>query len=278
MAASQHVFDVDQTTFQQDVVERSREVPVVVDFWAEWCGPCRTLGPALEQAVDNRDGQVVLAKLDVDSNQAIAQQFRIQGIPAVKAFRDGQVVAEFTGAVPPGQIESFLDQVVPTEADKAAAQARAVAPTDREAAMQAFERALDLEPKHRAAAIGLAELVVEDDPERALQLVKLHRPDPDAEAVATRAELALSADIDEDALRGRVEADPFDGEAQLALGRALAARQEYGAAIDHLLAAVRAGGEVREPAREQLIGLFNVLGDGHELVRAARPKLANALF
>jgi len=107
------VKDVTEATFQQEVVERSKEVPVVVDFWAEWCGPCRTLGPAIEKAVADRGGQVELAKVDVDSNQQLAAAFRVQGIPAVKAFRDGEMVDEFTGAIPPAAIETFLDRVVP---------------------------------------------------------------------------------------------------------------------------------------------------------------------
>jgi putative thioredoxin len=107
------VKDVDEATFQQEVVERSKEVPVIVDFWAEWCGPCRTLGPAIEQAVNDRQGTVELAKVDVDSNQQLAAAFRVQGIPAVKAFVDGQVVDEFTGALPPAQINAFLDRVIP---------------------------------------------------------------------------------------------------------------------------------------------------------------------
>jgi putative thioredoxin len=107
------VKDVDEASFQQEVIERSKEVPVVVDFWAEWCGPCRTLGPAIEQAVDERDGKVELAKVDVDSNQQLAATFRVQGIPAVKAFVDGEMVDEFTGALPPAQIDAFLDRIVP---------------------------------------------------------------------------------------------------------------------------------------------------------------------
>ncbi len=107
------VKDVDEASFQEQVIERSKEVPVVVDFWAEWCGPCRTLGPAIEQAVNERDGKVELAKVDVDSNQQLAASFRVQGIPAVKAFVNGEMVDEFTGALPPAQINAFLDRIIP---------------------------------------------------------------------------------------------------------------------------------------------------------------------
>jgi putative thioredoxin len=116
--------DVGEANFQQQVIERSKELPVVVDFWAEWCGPCRTLGPAIEKAVADRDGKVELAKVDIEANPGLAQQFGIQSIPAVKAFRDGEVVEEFLGAVPPSAIEKFLDKVGPSRADDAVAEAR----------------------------------------------------------------------------------------------------------------------------------------------------------
>src|ERR1700750_935728 len=110
--------DVTELTFQTDVVERSRTVPVVVDFWAEWCGPCRQLGPVLERAVAARQGKVELVKLDVDGNQTLAHSCGVQSIPAVKAFRDGRVVSEFVGAQPPLAVERFLDELVPSEADQ----------------------------------------------------------------------------------------------------------------------------------------------------------------
>src|SRR3954470_15620296 len=119
--ANSAVFDVSEADFEQRVIARSRELPVVVDFWAEWCGPCRTLSPALERAAQARAGKVELAKLDTDANQRLAAQFGIRGIPAVKAFRDGKVTAEFTGALPPPQVDAFFDGLVPSEADELAA-------------------------------------------------------------------------------------------------------------------------------------------------------------
>lgn len=268
------VFDVTEAEFDTAVLERSHDVPVVVDFWAEWCGPCRTLGPVLEAAVAGRDGDVLLAKVDVDANQHLSQRYGIRGIPAVKGFRDGQVVTQFTGAVPRTHIERFLDELVPSEADRLVTRASG---EERGSAVALLERALELDPDHQDAAIELARLVVDGDPERALQLVKPHRPARAAEQVATRAELALGGG-DEAALRRRVDQDPADAHARVQLGRSFAARGEYEAALEHLIEAVRAGGDAREPAREQILAVFTVLGDDHDLVSRFRPLLARALF
>ena len=137
-AQSGAVFDVDEAEFEQRVLERSKEVPVVVDFWADWCGPCKQLTPVLERAAESRAGKVELAKVDVEKNKQLQAAFRIQGIPAVKAFKDGRVAAEFTGALPPAEVERFFDALVPSEADELAESG------DEEA----LRKALELDPSH----------------------------------------------------------------------------------------------------------------------------------
>src|SRR3954447_8835485 len=155
------VIDVSEADFQQQVLDKSREVPVVVDFWAEWCGPCRQRGPTLEKAANAREGEVVLAKLDTDANQRLASAFQIQGIPAVKAFKDGKVVDEFVGAQPPANGERFFDGLVPSEAD------RLVAAGDE----ASLRRALELQPGRADAAVPLARLLLaQGDREGALAI------------------------------------------------------------------------------------------------------------
>ncbi|MDQ3931935.1 MAG: tetratricopeptide repeat protein [Actinomycetota bacterium] len=277
MTSAPFVVDTDEASFEHEVVERSREVPVVVDFWAAWCGPCRTLGPLLEQAVSAREGEVVLAKVDIDGNPRLAARFGVRSIPAVKAFRDGSIVGQFVGALPRRQVEAFLDQLQPSEADRAATAATQLLPDDPEAAETVLRQALELDPRHRVAALELAHLIVERAPDEALELLAPHRPEPKAEQLAARAELARSGG-DVDVLRARVNRDPGDASARLALGRALAASGAYEEAIEELLAAVRGGGPAREEAREQLVALFRLMGEGDSLVATARKRLAAALY
>ncbi|HET6847555.1 MAG TPA: tetratricopeptide repeat protein [Gaiellales bacterium] len=156
-------------SFARDVIDRSHDVPVVVDFWAPWCGPCRQLTPVLEQAVDALEGQVELVTVNVDENPRTALEYRVQGIPAVKAFRDGRMVDQFTGALPPQAVESFLRTLLPSEAD------RLVELGDEES----LRKAIALEPGHPAALAALARLEVADDEAAVAALAAIEEGDPE---------------------------------------------------------------------------------------------------
>jgi putative thioredoxin len=275
-----NVKDIDQQAFGRDVLQRSHEVPVVVDFWAAWCGPCKVLGPALENVAAEYDGAFDLVKIDVDRNQQIAQQFRVQSIPTVIAFRDGQPVSQFMGAVPEAQIRQFIEQILPTEADKMVDQARSLAIEGDEAGAEAiYRKVLTDVPDQPEAGTGLASLLIaRGETEEALIVLDRLPRTSEVERLEAAARVTGSQDVDLSGLEQRVSTDPDDLDARLELGRALAAKGEYEPGLDHLLEVVRAGGELREPARQAMVDVFGLLGPTHPLTTAYRRALSNALF
>ena len=285
MPASAFVVDVGDRDFEREVLERSREVPIVVDFWAPWCGPCRTLGPVLERLAVEHAGAFRLAKVNVDQAPAVAQAFRIQSIPAVKAFRDGAVVAEFVGAHPEASVRQFLASVVPTEADGLARDGdeRALA-GDRDAAAAAYTTALARDPRHPRALLGLARVhVAKGNDAEALTLLERVPPGTplarDAERLAAEVRTRVDATGDEASLRARVGANLDDLDARYQLGRILAARGKYDDALAELLEVVRRDPKhADEAARKAMLDVFEVLGPRDPLTERYRGELARILF
>ncbi|HEX3240456.1 MAG TPA: thioredoxin [Solirubrobacterales bacterium] len=241
---------VTEATFDRDVVELSGKTPVVVDFWAEWCGPCRQLGPALEAAEASRGGKVLLAKVDVDSNQGLSQRFGVQGIPAVKAFRDGKVVDEFVGAVPKAQVEAFFDKLLPSKVDELLAAGDELS----------LREAAELEPRRADVAVALGRARLQRGAaDEALAAVEAHEEDFAAAGIAARIRLVQAG----------IGTEAFD-----ALDRG-----DRDAALEALLGdlAEAATPEQRDLLRRAFVGILNEADPASPEARDYRRKLAAAL-
>ncbi|MDF1499587.1 MAG: tetratricopeptide repeat protein [Anaerolineales bacterium] len=279
MSLSPYVIDVNEATFEQDVLLKSHEVPVVVDFWALWCGPCKTLGPMLERFALEAGGSFVLAKLNVDENPSLAVRYGVQGIPAVKAFQNGQVAHEFVGAQPEGMLRRFLEQVVPDEADQTVNEARSLLMTHQwDQAEQSFREILSENDANPAAALGLLEsLLMQGRGSEAQKLIADFPAGTEwAQAELYRPLAKLLTEV-EDNGPGYDDQDPLAAELYQA-GR-LIARGNVPAAMDGLIDILRHDKRYRDGLpREILLALFGILGDEDTLTQQYREELASVLF
>lgn len=248
-----NVIDVDEEGFEAAVLETSKRVPVVVDFWAEWCGPCKQLSPTLEKVADEGQGSFLLAKVDVDQNPQLSQIFKVQSIPTVIAFKDGRPVSQFTGAIPEAAVRQFIANLVPPPADPMLVEVEAMIDAgDVEGAEGRLKEILQSEPTNIDAALLMASLLIDRGAtEEALEILSRQSQTNEVKRMAAAARLLLSGDVD--------LADPE-------------------AALPVLLERVAGGDDAREKSRLAMIDIFDVLGPDHPLTVEYRRKLASALF
>jgi putative thioredoxin len=285
---SAHACNATTADFQEKVIEASRRAPVLVDFWAEWCQPCRVFKPILEKLAGEYGGRFLLVKINSDENQELAAKLGVRGIPAVKAFVDGQLANEFTGALPESQVREFIDSLVPSPAEPLRLEAIAAYQRgELDAAKQLFGQALRLDPKNENARLDIAEVCLEagavDEARNILDTLAGKAKDPARlEALLARLALAVGAGGgDPAALRARVDADPADLNGRLQLANALALGKDYRGALDELLEIVRRDRTWQDEAgRKTMLKLFSVLGANPEyddLLRQYRTALARIL-
>lgn len=247
------VIEVTEADFQTKVLEASKTAPVVVDFWAGWCEPCKTLGPILERFANEPESGFTLAKIDVDQNQRVSQAFGVQSIPTVIAFKDGQPVDMFTGAVPEVQVGEFISRLIPPKADERVVEVESMIDAGKlDEAKARLTEILDVEPTNQEAALTFAGLLIEEkQTDEALAILERQAPTVEVRQMMAAARLLSSG-----------EGDVADPEASL----------------PRLLAAVEAGGEDKDTARLTMIDLFDLLGPEHPLTLEYRRRLASALF
>jgi putative thioredoxin len=272
--------------FQREVIDRSYEVPVVVDFWAEWCGPCRALSPVLERLAAEYGGKFVLVKADTETLPEIAGAFGVRSIPAVFGLRDGKVIDAFLGALPEADVRRWLDRLMPSPAEQIAAEAQGLEDDDPKAAELRYRAALELEPDSQAAMLGLARVAVRQgrfDDARARVRDLESRGYLDARLDAVKAELELKEQASDtggvDAARTALAAQPGDPELRLKLAEALAAAGRHEEALETALALVEEHRkDTSETARQLMLNVFQVLPPESEMVNEFRRRLSMALY
>ncbi len=281
MTTDAAVLQVTDATFATEVLERSRSVPVVVDFWAPWCGPCRVLGPIIEKVAAEHAGDVALVKLNTDENPRVAIQYRIQGIPAVKAFIDGRVAAEFVGAIPEPQVRAFFGRLAPSPEAKAAREAEELAEQDPAAAEQRLREVLAKSPNNADAIVGLGAILMDrGELDEANDLLERAPTDRRAKVLRHHIFLDRFADKHEDEdLQGEAARNPTDPRARYRWGVMLAADGRLDEALEELLESVRLDRSFADAAaRKAMLAVFDILGLDHPVTREYQRRLSTVLF
>lgn len=282
----EYSFDVDAHNFQQVVIEGSKQVPVIVDFWAEWCGPCRALKPVLEKLAAAYQGKFILAKVNSDENQELATKYGVRGIPNVKAFVGGELVDEFSGAIPEPAVREFIERLLPSPAGGVRLAAMQVfADGDAARALQMLAEASKLDPQNERVRLDAAEVMLAlNDLDEAGRLLESLSTQTAGEARAmqlmARLQFARQAENgdDEASLIAAITASPKDQAARLKLANLLVAQQRYQEAMDELLEMMQRDKTWQDGvARKTMLSIFNLLGGSGELVTAYRRKMAAVL-